>query len=91
MDGLSSNSQVLSANPAERAKLVQTQMLSIGRTNSVDFMMMKFYVDYEFPETQGYVKGFWKDMLYKTYAEIFHFSTCEWYTRLRVAQFGECF
>lgn len=75
MEGAIPQSEILEQNPVERRELIQNGMLSIGQTNSLEFLIMKYFVDYEFPETQGYVKGFWKDMLFKTYSEIFHCST----------------
>ena len=75
----------------EESLLLQSNNLQSKKQFLEDFMLplagldfkdqeifqLKYFVDYEYPETQIYLKVFWKDLILKTLKDHFKSAACK--------------
>jgi hypothetical protein len=55
-----------------KSEFINRFMLNPENITDKEAFILKFFVDYEYPESQKYLKSFWKNLIIKTYARHFN-------------------
>jgi hypothetical protein len=49
-----------------KKEFIKKYMLDPEENTSLDSFILRYYVDYEYPDSQGYLKSYWKNLMIKT-------------------------
>ena len=62
---------------SSKEEFVRKFMLEPEGISSKEHFVLKYYVDYEYPRSQGSLKAFWEDLVLNTLSDHYHSASGE--------------